>query len=340
MFSLLKFWVRNSQPVHFTGARLDERSAEDKKDDVHFSQIVATANEPVWKEKKLETARMFPVLNQWQSFTCGANAMAKALGILFFTKYGTYLPFSREHIYQRRENIGSPGMALYDMFLITGKGTTLEQFKKGTGLVDSDYDTLVLEEWMKDVGKSFATTKGVYLDNDMETIASVIQTTGKGVILLTYFLAGEWSKEIPYISDFNLDPNEVRSLRHFVVAVDAILVGGKKYLVIEDSSHFGGYSRRLVSEDWVLRRVIGAGYPMRFKFQEGTGVKPVYDGITVISAQTCLRYEGLFPANVDYFESVGPTTRMALGAFQTKYKLKVTQALDQATKNQLSRLYP
>jgi hypothetical protein len=337
-FNLLKFWVRNAQPPQFLGALLDDRSVEEKKNDIRFEHIVGSATEPVWKELTLQTARTFPTLNQYQSFTCGANAYVKSLGILFFTKYGVYLPFSREHVYMRRFNRPDAGMTLYDMFRIGQEGVTLEQFVKTSAMTDEDFDGAKVEPWMNDVGKSFSIANGVYLNNDIDTIASVIQTTGKGVILMTFFLAGEWSTQIPFISQY-IARDATTTLRHFVTAVDAILYKGKKYLVIEDSSWFGGYNRRLLSEEWVLNRIAGAGYPMRFKFQEGTGVKPIYDGVTVVSAQQCLRYEGLFPTNVSFIESFGPVTRKAVGDFQAKYKLKVTQALDQSTKNMLSKLY-
>lgn len=319
---------------------MDNRPEEAKKDDVHFSTIVATANAVNWLEKPKEEWRAFPVLNQYESFTCGANALAKANGIAFHSKFGSYIPFSRAHIYQRRLNVGLPGMALYDMFRVASEGITLEAIVKSPLKTDADHDNAVIESWMKKEGETWKVSGGVYLNNDIDTIASVIQTTGKGVILLTYFLAGEVSKEIPYIVNSTLTQWDAIALRHYWVAVDYTLYKGQKCLIIEDSAHFGGLNRRIVTEDWVNKRVVGAGYPMNFSFQEKVGNKPTYDGMTVISAQKCLRYEGLFPTNVDYFESVGPTTRKALAAFQSRYGLTVNGAIDAPTRNKLNQLYP
>ncbi len=281
---------------------------------------------------------MFPVYNQNQTSMCGANALSKALGIAYTTSYGSFIPFSRADIYQRRINKPEAGMTFPDMFKIASEGVTLEQLTPKELHSDSDADNLQIESFKREVGKVFSTNSGIYLANDIDTIASVIQTTGKGVILLTYFNAGEWSKEYPTIVDLGL--NVVTALRHFVVAVDFTLVNGIKYLVVEDSAWFGGLNRRYVSEEWVKKRVYSAGYPMNFKFMVGGVKRPVYDGLTVISAQECLRFEGLFPVNVKLFEGVGPTTRKALKSFQSKYYLPQTSQLDATTIKKLHQLFP
>lgn len=337
MFTLLKYLFRTANEPKQLGANLDLRLPEDRIDDIHLHDIVANANAVLWKEKT--EIRKFPILDQNQSYMCGANALAKALGIIFNNKFGSYIAFSRADIYQRRYNKPEGGMSMPDMFRIAGEGVTLEQLTPKEILTDADADTMVIEGYKKDIGKTFAIKGGgVYLPSDIDTIASVIQTTGKSVILLTYFNAGEWSKEYPSIVDRNL--TVFNGLRHFVDAVDFVLIGGKKYLVVEDSAHFGNITVRYVSEEWVSKRVYGAGYPMNFKFQAQAGDRPTYNNLTVISAQECLRFEGCFPINVDYFESIGPTTRKALLAFQMKYGLAQTSQLDQATRAKLMALYP
>jgi hypothetical protein len=337
MFTLLKYWFRNDNPLK-TGALLDNRQPDEKKDDIQFDEIVASANYVSWLTKP--SYRSFPELDQERSFTCGANALSKALGISFAQKYGRYIQFSRADIYQRRNIKPQQGMYLYDMFNIASEGVTLEDLVNKSLSTDEDYDGADVESWAKDIGKVFTISKGVYIQNDIDTIASVISTTGKGVILTTYFLGGEWARYIPVIIDPTLSSGSINALRHFVTAVDYTLVDGKKYLVIEDSAHFGGLSQRLVSEEWVKNRVTSCAYPMNFKFMLNDGGKPTYDGFTVISAQECLRYEGMFPTNVSYSENVGPVTRKALALFQTKYGLKVTQSIDIPTKNKLALLYP
>lgn len=337
MFDFFKNLLKSTQPLT-TGALLDTRTVKEKEiEDINFKDIVASVNAVNWTVK---TPRSFPSYNQNYTLACGANALAKALGIAYSHCYGIYIPFSRVDIYQRRINAPGGGMSLWDMFDIASKGVTLEQLTPGNFRNDEELDKAVIESFKKEIGAVFKTTGGVYLPNDIEQIASVIQTTGKGVILLTYFLSSEWSVSFPKIQNRILKSNDPSSLRHFVVAVDFMLRDGKKYLVIEDSALFGGLDRRFLSEDWIKNRVVSAAYPMNFRFSEGANARPSYDGITIISLQQCLRFEGIFPNNISLVESLGPITKNALEAFQKKYVLPVTRMIDTQTKNKLHQLYP
>lgn len=335
MFTVLKYLFRTNNQQKFLGALLDNRSDKEKEDDVHINDIVASINNVTWKEKT--EIRKFPDYNQYDTFMCGANALSKYLGIAYNALYGDFIPFSRIDIYQRRINKPDAGMRLADMFNIAKEGVTLEQLTPKVIHKDEEADNYKIEDFKKEVGKIFAISSGINVPNNIDSIASVIQTTGKGVILLTYFNSGEWSKEKPYIVDKDLSVYD--GLRHFVVATDFTLINGIKYLVIEDSAWFGGFNRRFISEEWVNKRVYSAMYSMNFKFQKSNTNKPIYDGITIISAQQCLRSEGLFPLNVSYINSLGPVTKKAISDFQIRYNLPVTSQLDVATKNKLNQLY-
>lgn len=321
----------------FTGALLDERTPIEKVDDVNLGDIVGSINVVNWTNK---SPRSFPVYNQFLSNMCGANALSKALGISFSMTYGSYLGFSRADIYQRRVNKPGAGMMLFDMFNIASKGVTLEQLTPQEILVDSDADNLRIESFKKEVGKIFAITGAIIVPINIEQIASVIQTTGKGVVLLTWFLANEWSKQIPVILDPTLKIRDNRALRHFVTAMDFTMINGVKYLYVEDSAHFGGFHTRLLSEEWINKRVADAMYPMSFKFTPGVSNKPSYDGTTIISAQKCLQFEGLFPTNISFIESLGPVTKKAITDFQKKYNIQQTGTLGPITKAKLTELYP
>jgi len=338
MFTFLKYLLRTANPQP-TGALLDTRPPEQKTNDIHFSEIVASANAVNWITKDSTTWRTFPALNQYQTFMCGANSLSKAWGIYLSQKYGKYVQLSRGHIYQRRKNRPGAGMALYDMFDILKQGATLEQLTGENIQSDDQADSLVVDQLEVAVGQGFATTGGVFLPSDIDTIASVIQTTGKGVILTTYFTAGEWSKTFPTIVNTNLGSQDPSALRHFVVAVDFTLYNNQKCLIIEDSAWFGGINRRIISEDWVTRRVVATGYLMTFKYAPQP-TKPTYDGISIISAQKCLQADGDFPTNISFIENLGPITRQSLVKFQVKYGLPQTGALDIATQSKLHQVFP
>lgn len=325
---------------NFTGALLDMRPPEERAaNDVNFSEIVASAAPVNWQNKYPDKIRKFPDSNQFYTNMCGPFSLAKSLGVMFMQKYGVYLKFFEPDIYQRRANKGSPGMSMVDLFKIAGEGVTLSDFFNATYSDDVGAEGIKIEAWQRAVGGAFAVSGNVKLPNDMETIASVIQQTGKAPIQLTYFTSPEWSKEFPVILQSNLGLFSPGCLHHFTVYTDFTLANGKM-LVSEDSAWFGGFKRRFLNADWITNRVVEIRYPMNFKFQMAAGDRPSYDGLTVISAQKCLRYEGFFPTNIDYVENVGNFTKKALQLFQQKYGLAQTQALDTATKAKLLQLYP
>lgn len=338
MKELFRSIFRNNKPLN-TGALLDNRKPDEKINDIKFGDIVATANAANWGTKDPSEYRHFPDLNQYQSYMCGANALSKVWGIYLKQKYGRYVQLSRADIYQRRINRPGEGMYLYDMFRIASEGATLEELTNEDVHTDQQADSVMIDALQRSVGNGFAISTAVYLPNDIDAIASVIQTTGKGVILLTYFISAEWSQYTPTIQNRLMSATDPVALRHFVAAVGSTLSNGQKCLVIEDSAWFGGLNRRLVTEDWVRTRVIAAAYPMTFKY--GTsGDKPQYDGVTIISAQRCLQYDGCFPNNVNFADNWGPVSRRSALQFQQKYGLPQTGLLDDATKIKLHQLYP
>jgi len=337
-FFLNLFKSSPMMPEAYTGANLDTRPPEAKTNDIHFQEVVVNANPVIWTTKT--SYRQFPVLNQNGTYECGAFSGRKALGVMYSTypQYGQYVDFSSSQIYQTRS--GTAGMSLDEIISAWKQGVTLQGLVNDNPRTDADTNSLIIPQWMRGVGVTFAVSNGVYLPNDIDTIASVIQTTGKAVILLTYFLASEWSQTTPIRITGALSPDAPTTLRHFVTAVDFGLVNGVKTLVIEDSAWFGGINRRFITEDWVMNRVIQAGYPMNFKFMPVAGNRPTYDGQTIVSLQTCLQYDGEFPLNVATIESFGPITRAAVAKFQAKYALSVSSALDSATRDKVHQLFP
>lgn len=327
-------------PATFTGALIDNRPPQAKADDVHFSEIVGGAAAVLWKEKYPNAVRQFPDMNQNQTNMCGAFALRKSLGVMFQQKYGVFLDFFAPDIYRRRANYPQAGMMLYDMMNIASQGVTLTQFFNSTYYTDDQADSISIESWHRDVGRVFSVSGSVMLPNDIESIASVIQTTGKAPVGLTFFTLQEYAKEAPTIVENSMTYVDPRSLHHFITMTDFTLFKGGKYIVMEDSAWFGNMKRRLLSQNWIENRMIEVAYPMNFKFSVAVGDKPSYDGMTIVSAQKCLRYEGFFPSNIDYAENVGSFTRKAIQLFQQKYNLSVTQQLDIPTVAKLREIYP
>jgi peptidoglycan hydrolase-like protein with peptidoglycan-binding domain len=71
----------------------------------------------------------------------------------------------------------------------------------------------------------------------------------------------------------------------------------------------------------------------------GEVLKPVFDG-SVSSLQDCLKYEGLFPANVDSTGVFGNVTKNALIAFQKRYNIVPSYGnFGPITKAKLAEIY-
>lgn len=334
----LEYWADSftGEKDTFTGAilptvaQLEELPA--------FDEFVATANTVDWKPLDITKVPKYPVYSQNGSSSCVAMSVALIATILYKLRTNTEIMFSASWIYQQRINKPSEGMIGTDAFNIASKGLLPEIMMLSQDLTESQIQSVPIEPWFSKIAEVLAFEDALVRlpIKDIEVVASVIQTTKKPVNVWFEFRRDEWTS-IPFVGSFY--PN----LRHSVVAIDYGMYQNEKAVAIQESWGVGATQfgvLRIIKESFFSKRNVFSAYPRRFKFIESTGDKPRYDGVTIVSAQKCLQYEGLFPTNVDFFESLGPTTRKSLSAFQLKYRLPVTQALDLATKNKLHEIYP
>lgn len=308
-------------------------------DSIRLSEIVAKTNAVEWKEKAIKDFRSFETTNQSLSSACVAFTMGKLLGILHYLKTGAYVFFSPGFIYKRRSNKGHEGMIVDDVYRIPAEdGAVPDVLLPSQKLNEAQINSLKEYDYHKEVAKVFRTDRlqPIWITPPtIEAIASVIQTTGKGVMVWFYFNLDEWL-EYPKVKDQNL--SMWKALRHSVTAVDFGLIGGKKYIKIEDSAHINGKSVRYLSEEFINKRCILAVYPMNFKF-DAKDTKPKFTG-TIISLQECLESVGLFPSNVAKIENLGPVTRTALRTWQAQNKLKESGIIDTPTELKLKLMFP
>lgn len=341
-----------------TGALIDDRPKELKLKDFTFDEIVSAPNPVRWIQKDSSEWRKFPDQDQRQQFSCVAQSVKKMKGIWYFLKTGTYVEFSAAHIYARRANKPFPGMAGVNALDIDRKeGVTLEQLVPSTQPTDKEIDAMKIEPYKAQVGEVFRSENFVvFPDATIDTIASTIKTTRKGVMVWFYFLDEEWARMEPVILDRNLRLSDSKALRHSMVAVDYTLTEtGKKALVIEDSAHFGGLTRRLVTEDFFRNRNFFAAYIIGFKFDNQLGMEPLPESdpvpVTqkplftfnvdlhftedntiledVRALQDILKFEGFFPKNVESTGRFGALTARGVLAFQKKYKIAPDADLNQ-----------
>ena len=314
-----------------SGATPDTRKTSEKEKDYKFEEIVASINPVDWRERGPDEWRKFPIFNQDGSGSCVAQTQAKEMGIMRFLKDGVYVHFSATDIYQRRLNKPAAGMVATEARGIAGKGVTLEVLSPSQNMSDAQMDSVVIEPYKRKVGEVFAIPNYVEMPaKDIDAVASVIQTTKKGVMVWFYFKIDEWT-ERPSVKYPDLDLNAPSTPRHSVTAVDYTLVNGKKCLIIEDSwgTSFGMAGQRIIDEDFFKARNWYAGYLVNFVFDATHPTKPTHTfnvdmefGQTngdIEALQDCLRYEGLFPANVGSTGYFGAITKKAVQDFQNKH---------------------
>jgi len=323
-----------------SGANIDLRTEAEKEKDYHFEEIVASVNPVNWVEKPRDQWRKFPIFNQDGSGSCVAQTLAKLLGVLYWLKNQVYVHFSATHIYQQRSNKPAGGMAGVNAFEIAKNGVTLEELVPSQSMSDAQMDAVEIPQYKKDVGAVFKVPNYVQVSaRDIETIASIIQTTGKAVMVWFYFQYDEWT-EHPVVKNLSLDLYAASTCRHSLPAVDFTLVNGKKCLIIEDSwgPNAGVGGQRVIDEDFFKVRNWFAAYPVNFKFFDEsnpaptpvpTPTKPKHTfnidlqfgmrSTEVTALQNVLKYEGTYPTNTDSTGYFGAITKSAVQKFQDKY---------------------
>ena len=324
------------------GALIDTRTEEQKEKDYKFGEIVSSIEPVNWIEKPQSSWRKFPIFNQNGSGSCVAQTLRKLYGVYLWLKTNYYVDISASHIYQRRANKPAPGMGGTDVFTIGQQGTTLNSFASSDNMTDAQMDNVSVNDFMIKVGQVFKLGKYVVVSpTDIDTIASIIQATGKAVMVWFYFTYKEWGN-IPEILNPNLDRFAQSTLRHSVAAVDFTLINGKKALIIDDSWGLSQAmnGQRVITEDFFNARNFFAAHFQNFAFEEVVS-KPHYNG-TIVSLQDCLKAEGLFPTNVSSTGVYGSITIKAVNAFQVKYGLDPigTGTVGPKTKAKLYALYP
>lgn len=325
------------------GAIQDQRPPEEKLQDFQFEEVVAAADPVIWVEKPQDKWRKFPIFNQNGSGSCVAQTEAKEMGIMRWLIDGVYIHFSATDIYQRRYNKPQAGMAAVDARQILRKGgATLEVLAPSQAMSDSEMDEQLIEGYKREIGAVFATPN--YLEmkpGNIDAVASVIQKTGKGVMVWFWFDYEEWT-DYPTIK-FASMPFADANCKHSVTAVDYFIWQGKKCLLIEDSwgkmAGLGG--QRVITEDFFKARNWYAGYLVNFRFQDQTQpnleptpapvIRPKYTfkidfakgarGADVTALQDILKFEGVYPQNAESTGYYWSITAKAVYDFQVKHKV-------------------
>lgn len=324
--------------TNYKGAIDDNRLIEEKLRDFKVEEAIATFTPVEWKEKPESEWRRFSIRNQDGSGSCVAQTAAKMLGIENFLEEGRFIDFSARDIYAQRINLGSPGMVGYDvMDIIKKKGATFEEFMPSQNLNEVKMDKANdRKESDKRIAQVFRTNGYIQLPiNDIDKLASII-ATGKGIMTWYRFGSGEWT-DIPEVKDNNPQNH------HSVIGIDYFLWKGKKCILIEDSwgEFYGLNGQRIITEDFLKQRCTYNAYLLSKSNKDIDSEKPKYEfknglkfsEIFIVNEevkwlQKCLKYDGVFPKNIDITGYYGAITAKAIYDFQKKYSVASQQELD------------
>ncbi len=304
-----------------------------------FEETVATANPVFWKELDLSKIPKYPVYSQDGSSSCVAMSICLIASILYQIRTKISVMFSAAWVYKQRINRPGTGMIGTDAFKIASQGLLPEDLMPSQNIGESVINAVPTFPWYKPVAEAFAFEDTLIQlpIKDIETVASVIQTTGKPVNVWYDFLREEWTS-IPYI----ITSGSYGLLRHSVVAIDFGLYDGEKAIAIQESwgvgaTQFG--SIRIVKKTFHNQRNVFAAYPRRFKFDFNANDTPTYDG-SIISFQKCMKNLGLFPVDVSFVESFGNISRGACIKYQTLRGISPTGVIGDTTRAQLYEEFP
>jgi hypothetical protein len=338
--------ARPKKQTFMAGVVEDPRPDAEKQRDYRHEEL-ATAAPFNWTEVPEAQWRQYPIFNQDGSGSCVAQATAKALGIERKLKSGQFVQYSARDIYTRRNTKPTPGMYLVDALNIVYKnGCTVEQLMASQLLGEqamnddsdrNDFDVLVA---LNSKESQFVT-----VTPDIDTIASIIEPTGKPVVITVRFSMDEWNQQVP-----TLNPAEQPTLGHGICCVQATLWQGKKALIIDDSwgTGYGIGGKRVITQDWFTAgRITAAGYFTTFQTQNAPS-KPIYQfnstlayGLTVNAdvkaLQSCLNFLGMFPDAQSFTGNYYGITMAAVKLYQTSKGIPATGQVDAATLHALNQ---
>lgn len=314
---------------------IDNQTPEQKELNYKQSEVVASVAPVNWPVKTPDQFIKYPIRSQDGSSRCVVFTYAKELSIWFQQKYSVWIDFSTCFPYQQRTDTSIGGCTSVDIFTVFPKiGNIFEEYMPGDGLGEQKCMEVKMPSYAKDLAK-IINTKRISIPLDFDTVASTIQQTGKGVMLWFKFNDNEW-KDIPIVS------TQPTTSGHSITGIDIAVYNGQQVIVCDESwgLQYSMNGQRLITREYFNARCYQASYLLNFDMTAQKSLeRPHFTG-TIISAQECFKWEGLFPNNVATVENWGNITRTACISFQKRYNIIPTSGyFGELTKSKLKELY-
>lgn len=330
MYDYLKFLFKKK---YHTGVLFDVRQPEEKAQDWKHEEIAQSAViDFVSKEQAYKNSKIYPVYNQKSESSCVGHGSALEHAIFNIKKDFKGSP---EAIYRRRTNYPSQGMMGMDSYnILKTYGTCDFSLLPTQGTEDLANKVVLTPEIEQDALKH---TIPAYLTIDSISFDSVASLASQGKAIKIFISATyrEWATDAVKVMD--VVKNGYAPISHCVVVLpNTVHQDGEDYVIIQDSSWFGGfYIRRVPRSFFDAGRVFFAGYITEVspavpgekpKHTFKLGIKYGDRSDEVKALQDCLIYEGLLSSdcNTGYF---GGMTLKAVKEFQKKYAVFILSPL-------------
>ena len=311
----------------YKGVLPDNRLQADKDKDYLHEERLPSALATFQNSKIIES--LYPYDNQNSTSSCVAHGVGLGLQIERKTTGLDYVEQSKMFPYRLRSNYSSPGCMPSEMFSIYSNYGSPLYLTLPTPISETAANAVTLtppmySEALNYRGKEYWAIKKF---NDIDTLAQIAQQ-GHGIPIWIYADWTEWSVQYPSILKPTLQLKDAPiSHEVCILPYSSFIENGVRYLTIQDSSWFGGLTLRYLSEDFISKRVLHAGYWDAVVQPNQIG-RPTYtftkilrvgsSGNEVKMVQQLLVSEGLLASDcmTGYF---GGYTLKAVQAFQNKY---------------------
>lgn len=299
------------------GVLADCRSSEEKECDIRHDELF-TSSVPQYLPSKQAASSyvgIFPVDNQFVTSSCVAHGKVLVMSIFNWQQKSpsVFRQLSSMFIYRNRVNYPGEGMIPNSANLQTESDGAPIYADLPTPETESAANALTVNQGMRDAAKEFSTGKWVTIidPTDIDTLAFVSNSLLLPSNILIYATVAEWSQEVVNILTPGLVQGSAEAeVEHCVTVLpnSAYTENGIRYVIIQDSALFGGYSFRSVSEDFIKQRTYEADYMIAMGTQPMTA-KPTVNlttdltvgqsGDQVLMLQQALQYLGYLPTVVD-----------------------------------------
>lgn len=333
-------------PPKNLGVLVDPRDPKQKEYDYSHNEIFTSSVPTYFASLSQASAYVgsFPIDNQNQTSSCVAHGKVLVMSIFNWLQDTTkpFIQLSSMFLYRNRSNYPAEGMIPSSANMQTMQSGAPIYADMPTPDTEAEANALVVDAATTQAAKQFAAGKWVTIidPTDVDTIAFVSNSLELPVNILIYATLAEWSAPVVEVLTPGLiqgSPEAEVSHCITVLPQSAYMLNGKRYVVIQDSALFGGYSFRSVSEDFIQQRTYEADYMIAMSSQPVI-VKPHVlltedltvgsSGPDVIALQEALQYMGYFPNVVNGAAFIptgtyGGITKNAVLKFQNEYAAQI-----------------